>query len=156
MDKVSLTSETTDAESTENTLMQIWWLKLAIKTVTLCGCLRLLREQQRNTPLTLVEAIELFWQSQTQQNFIPIYKLLNSNTHSASLLHFHVNISYVHLKKSEKKSGFFWRLFFGFFSGFFSRFFYVVKMEKKSKINPKNNSGIFFLDFFRFLLHKKI
>ena len=33
--------------------MQIWWLKLAIKTVILCGCLRLLREQQRNTTLTL-------------------------------------------------------------------------------------------------------
>ena len=27
--------------------MQIWWLKLAIKTVSHCGCLRLLREQQR-------------------------------------------------------------------------------------------------------------
>ena len=53
------------------------------------------------------------------------------------------HISCVHLKKSEKNSGFFFYFFLGFFSGFFSRFFYVVKIEKKiQKKNPKQNPDI--------------
>ena len=62
------------------------------------------------------------------------------------------NISWVHLKKSEKKNCIFGGIFFGFFSGFFSRLFYVVKMEKKS---PQKILEYYF-GFFSFLLHKKI
>ena len=75
--------------------MQIWWLKLAIKTVILCGCLRLLREQQRNTPLTL-EAIELFL-AQTEIAKLDSHKLLNSNMCVCIFL------NYVRFKTKRKK-----------------------------------------------------
>ena len=56
-------------------------------------------------------------------------------------------------KKIRKRIRIFWGIFF---FGFFSRFFYVVKMEKKSKTNPRIFFLIIFWIFFPFLLHKKI
>ena len=38
--------------------------------------------------------------------------------------------SYVHLKKSEKKSGY----FFGFFSGYFSGYFFPLLLHKKLRV----------------------
>ena len=53
------------------------------------------------------------------------------------------DFSYIHLKNSEKKSGYFFGFFFGFFSGYFSGFFWISFSSFTTFLfrrkNPKKN-----------------
>ena len=65
---------------------------------------------------------------------------IKANYHITASNSIHIYNSYVHLKKSGKKS----RFFFGYFFGYFSGVFYVIKMEKNiqkniQKKNPEKN-----------------